>query len=474
MMCLVDTDRNVQFANNAFLELTGTNEEMLNDGKVGGVVGCLNSFEDPKGCGFGKHCWDCNLRKAMSDTFETGISHINVEYHSTVKLDGQEHEISLLGSTALINTVGTKSLLLCLHDITDRKQAEDALQKSEMLLRTFIDNSPFEIWARDNDGIGILENKKLVDRFGSIIGSKLHADERFAQHEVDLFAEINKLAFAGDIIDEEYEFDANGLQKYYQQIVFPIRNAEKIIGIAGFNIDITDKKMAERALTESREQLAQFAAHLQNIREEERSSLAREIHDDLGQILIAMKIDIGMLKQSVIKFILPEQVEKLRIKFEELQQLVDNTLKSARRIMTNLRPEVLDLLGFVETVNQHLKAYEERYGTKCVFVNNALGVELDSTQSVALYRIVQEAFNNIAKHAKATEVNVSLNLVDDALILQITDNGVGFDTTDKKKTDSYGLLGVKERVVLLNGELTIHSMKNEGTTVQVRFPVLTD
>jgi signal transduction histidine kinase len=149
--------------------------------------------------------------------------------------------------------------------------------------------------------------------------------------------------------------------------------------------------------------------------------------------------------------------------------LVDGTLQSARRIMTDLRPEVLDLLGFIETVNQHIKNFEVRNKIKCNFTNNATGIELTSQQSVALFRIVQETLNNISKHAKATEVNIKLIQTHEYLTLEITDNGVGFDVNDKKKTDSYGLLGMKERVFLLGGELKISSIKDVGTTIKVKL-----
>ena len=382
-------------------------------------------------------------------------------------------DISLLASTALINTGTERRVLLCLHDITDRKHAEEALQKSEMLLRTFIDNSPFEIWARDIEGVGIIENRKLVNHFGSIVGKRLNSDPNADPNIIKLLEASNLRAYNGEVFEEEYEFSDNGEMLYYQQIIFPIRDSDRIIGIAGFNIDVSEKKAAERQLRESKEELAQFSSHLQIVREDERSNLAREIHDDLGQILIAMKIDMGLLKNIVLKNVLPQDLERIKAKFEEIQQLVDNTLKSARRIMTDLRPEVLDLLGLTETIVQHLKGFENRYKTVCQFVNNTSehNLFLNPTQAVALYRIVQEALNNVAKYAKATEVKVSIDMTDDTVVLRIADDGVGFDLNEKRRNDSYGLLGIRERAVLLNGSSTIYSQPGKGTTVEVVFKV---
>jgi len=466
MMCVVNEKREIQFANKAFKELTGFREELEINGVLGGVVGCIHSYESENGCGYGQNCANCTLRRAIEVTFLTGIGISNIEYHSTIQ---KKEEIYLLGSTASIDTNDTKNILLCLHNITNRKMVEEALQKSEVLLRTFIDNSPFEIWARDNESIGILENKMFVNNCGSIIGLKPNSDNRVDSNTINRWEQVNGRVFSGEIVDEEFEFDVKGQRRNFQQIVFPIKTPTQTIGIAGFNIDITERKLDEKALNESREQLKKFAAHLQNVREEERNLLARDIHDDLGQILIAMKIDLGLLKQGLVKNLEGKILEDSMQKFNDLQNLVDNTLKSARRIMTDLRPEVLDLLGLIETINQHIKSFAERNKIECKLINHTNNLELNSQHSVALFRIVQEALNNIAKHARATKVEVRLTEAKDKFTLEIKDNGIGFDTNDKRKIDSYGLLGMKERVFLLGGKLKITSQKDKGTTIKVEI-----
>lgn len=235
--------------------------------------------------------------------------------------------------------------------------------------------------------------------------------------------------------------------------------------------DISLQKLAETELKLSQSEMKMFASHIQRVREEERLGLSREIHDELGQILIAMKIDLGLLKQSVLKEVDPLNYETLKKQFVVVQELVDNTLQSARRIMTDLRPEVLDMLGFTDTLTQYIRKYEERYKIKCVFVNNSSLPLLDSQQSVALYRIVQEALNNIAKHARATEIQIIVDYNNGVFTLQIVDNGVGFDTNDHRKADSFGLMGMKERVVLLEGQLDISSSAGKGTKINVSFRV---
>jgi PAS domain S-box-containing protein len=470
MMCVVGEDASIQFANQAFAYLTDSVRTDMIGGQIGDVISCINSKVDSRGCGFGKLCKKCALRNAIASTLETGIGNSNIEHQSTMVHNGELIEVSLLASTALIQNGVQKSLLLCLIDITERKNIEKSLQKSETFLRTFIENTPFEIWARDIDSVGILENKKLTDHYGSIIGYTPLNDPRFNSETLRLLERNNSRAFAGEIVTDEYEFEVFGKNRVYQQIVFPIKNNEKTIGIAGFNIDITDKKLAEDALRESKEQLKKFAAHLQNVREEERILLAREIHDELGQILVAVKIDMGLLRKNVVNNSDKVYSEQVLVKFNDLSKLIDTTIQTARKIMTDLRPEVLDMLGFVDAVKQHLNNFHERYNVDCIFESTIDEVNLGSQQAVALFRIIQEALNNIAKHAKASEVRITLTNKQDKLLLQVIDNGVGFDQNQSKRTDSYGMIGMKERVYLLEGELNITSEVNKGTLVEVVLP----
>jgi PAS domain S-box-containing protein len=361
-------------------------------------------------------------------------------------------------------------VLISFIDISDRKNAEEALQKSEMFLRTFIDNSPFEIWARDINNVGILENKKVVDHFGTIIGKTPGDDTIHNKKIIQNWEKNNKRILNGEVIDEVIELVVNKKTQAYQQICFPVYNKLDIIAIAGFNINITERKLAEEALRKSQVQLKQFAAHLQDVREDEKKLLAREIHDELGQILVALKIDLGLLRQKVFKKLEGADDEDVVVKFNHLYGLVDDTIKTTRKIMTNLRPEVLDLLGFIDTVKQYCKEYQERHKVNCQLFCNITKIDINSQQAVALFRIVQESLTNVTKHAKATSVMIQLDTVDDKLVMEIADNGVGFDLTHKVRTDSYGMIGMKERVFLLEGELSIVSKVGEGTSVKVSIP----
>ena len=469
MMCVLNEKRSIQFANNAFSDYIGLKEALLNNIDPVGVFNCINAIGNPNGCGASDNCTGCVLRLAMEDSLNTGRTHNNIEFSSKLVINNVEQEVYLLASTALIETDAEKRLLLCFTDISERKETEKALQRSEMFLRTFIDNVPFMIWARDTNNVGILENKKLVEDFGSSLGKKPD-DQDIDDAAREVWLQNNKRVMKGEIINDEIIYTIKGEDRYYHQICFPIKLNNEIIGIAGFNIDITDKKIAEEALVASQIQLKEFAAHLQNVREEERILLSREIHDELGQILVAVKFDLGMLQLRTKAIENDAAAAEIIELMKHMAGLIDNTIKAARRIMTDLRPAVLDMLGPVDAIRQHVQAYAEHQQINCSFTSELEQLALSPQQAVALFRIVQEALTNIAKHALASEVQVQILRVDKGLELTIVDNGIGFDSTRKARVDSFGLLGMKERAYLLDGEVSITSTPGKGTAVKLVIP----
>jgi signal transduction histidine kinase len=264
----------------------------------------------------------------------------------------------------------------------------------------------------------------------------------------------------------EYQLEIAGKLNEYECFIQPFVE-NKVIALVR---NITDRKQVEADLKNSQEQLKNFAAHLQKVREEERVSLAREIHDELGQILIALKIDLGIFKQNVFKAVKKSAIDDITIRFEQMYSLVDKTIKTTRKIMTGLRPDVLELVGFQEAARMFTAEFTERYHIQCSFTSPTPEVKLDSQRSIALFRILQEALTNIAKHANATAVDVVVSIIDDKFIMKIADNGVGLDEKKQIRQDSYGLIGMKERVYLLEGKLTVAGKPGVGTTIFVEMP----
>ena len=393
-----------------------------------------------------------------------------------VRKNGEFYWESAIISPILDNTGRVTHYLSIKEDVTESKRihrdliiAKEQVEKSEIFLRTFIENMPFEIWACNVDRVGILENKMHFDNYGTIIGKSLENTTVVCENNIQVWECNMERLMNGEVIDEECE--VNQQQKIFQKIAFPIYKKEEIIGIAGLNVNITDRKLAENALINSETQLKKFVSHLQNVRDEERNVLALEIHDDLGQILVALKIDTGLLKQSLIKndtFICPENILQ---KFNNLVDLIDNTIRTTRRIMNGLRYEQLELLGLEVAIKEYLCEFENRYQLKCKFVSTISKLEINEQQSMACFRILQEALTNIVKHARATLVEIDLTNFDGKLRMEIVDNGIGFDKKNSGRNDSYGMIGMQERVFLLNGELTILSSVGQGTRVRVEMPI---
>lgn len=354
-------------------------------------------------------------------------------------------------------------------NITERKLAEQALKESEQYTNSILSVIPDLIFVLSSEGV-FLDFKS-----GNSADLAVPVEEFINKSIFEVLPKsiCNKVKPAiesvmkdGNLNSIEYKLKINGKMNSFECVIVPF-GASRVLAMIR---NITMRKEVEEALRTSQEQLKNFAAHLQDVREEERVLLAREIHDELGQILIALKIDLGMLKQAIVRKSLDADKESTLHQFNQVFSLLDKTISTTRKIMTGLRPEVLEMIGFSEAVRLHILEFEERYQLKCTFKNSTSNLELNSQQSLALFRILQEALTNVAKHAEATLVTVSLSLQDGKITMMIEDNGKGMDENQKVKLDSYGLIGMRERVFLLNGELSHTSKSGEGTCVLVEIP----
>jgi two-component system, NarL family, sensor histidine kinase UhpB len=230
----------------------------------------------------------------------------------------------------------------------------------------------------------------------------------------------------------------------------------------GIMTNITASKLEQEETRRSRARLAELTNHIEQVKEQERARIAREIHDDLGGNLTAIKMALAMLAAR-----LPDD-PVLRDKADYLDALVDRTIEAVHRISLDLRPSTLDL-GLVAALEWQAREFERQMGIACVFRSADKEIELDPDQAAALFRIVQEALTNIAKHAGATRVTVSLRRQRQHLTLSICDNGRGITPADRLKPQSFGLRGMSERARALGGTLGLSQAPGGGTMVVVKI-----
>ena len=366
--------------------------------------------------------------------------------------------------------------LLVRSHMQSLRKAESQLRESEFKFNKLYENGPFGMVLTNVDFKFINTNAAFCTIVGYSEAELLELSLKDISNPDDLIKDLLNIS---KLIDNElsiYKTEKRYIRKDGQVIwgsltVIPYSdNNGQFLYNLGIIEDITNRKRAEIALNNSELELRKFASHLQHVREEEKVALAREIHDDLGQILVVLKIEMGLMKRMVIKNNSFVDAEEILNKFDSLVALIDKTIKTTRRIMNGLRPELLELHGLVAAIKVCILEFDERQHLKCEFSNNMLEDEIDEQQKLVLYRILQEALNNIAKHSKATLVTIQLNREADTLILEITDNGIGFNKNKSGRPDSYGMIGMKERVVLLKGKLEITSQPNKGTCVKVEIP----
>jgi PAS domain S-box-containing protein len=230
--------------------------------------------------------------------------------------------------------------------------------------------------------------------------------------------------------------------------------------------EIAERQRAEQQLTNSRDELRAFAARLQKVREEERTYIAREIHDELGQVCTAIKMDLALIGNK-----LTARQSRLRGKVEAATQLVDGMIVTLRRIASELRPTTLDDLGLQAALESHAQEFESRTGIRCSVTLPQEPLMLDKDRSTAIFRIFQESLTNVARHSHATSVEARFFHEPHRLIFQIVDNGTGFDPESAKAGKSLGLIGMQERALLLGGEFKTEGKPGAGTTVTLTLPL---
>lgn len=237
----------------------------------------------------------------------------------------------------------------------------------------------------------------------------------------------------------------------------------------GFMVNITPNKQAEIELEHSRQRLCELSAHIESIKEEERTRIAREIHDEIGVLLTALKMDLAWVAKR-----LPSGNSALQEKTQDMATLLDTAGKASNNLVHSLRPGSLDCFGIVAAIEIEAGEFTKRTGIPCKIIKSSDDIEASDELSITLFRVFQETLNNIMKHAGARRVEVQIlktGGIDAQIELIVSDDGCGFNETAQNKPRSFGLRGIQERISQLGGNVTIESHPGKGTKIAVRLPI---
>ena len=389
---------------------------------------------------------------------------------SIVRKDGEFRNLQVFRKSILWD--GKKQFQVIYKDITDRKQAEEALRESELLFRkVFEEHAAVKMIIDPDTGTIIDANKAAVVFYG-------WSSEKLKQMKIQ---EINTLS--PEEVKKEMEKAINHKKVHFEfhhrRADGSVRDVDVFSGKIQVNkknflhsiiYDITERKRAEEKLQVSRKRLRALAGRLQKVREEERTQIAREIHDELGGALTGLKIDFSQLKRNALKIENEAVRASLLADIDPMIKFTDATIHTVRRIAMELRPGVLDDLGLVAALEWLLGDFQKRTGIRCKWISSVEYIELDSDLSTALFRIVQESLTNVARHSGATEVRVHLRADPDSFILEIKDNGTGMEKEKLMDPTSLGLLGMRERALMFGGSFRVKGTPRTGTTVTVEIP----
>lgn len=352
-------------------------------------------------------------------------------------------------------------------DITVSKFAEEALRESEDRFRSFFELTADLMAISDMDGNFLDVNSSWSRVVGYSRKELLEKSylEFIHPDDLDITTQIvtDKLMHGDTVLSFENRYiGKDGGIVWLEWTSQPNVSKGQTFAIAR---NITERKKTEAELKSSLEQLHLLSQHVEKVRETERVAISRELHDDLGQALTAVKIDLGLIKQKISN---PEAL----VRINKVSSLVSDTIKTVQRLTSQLRPQILEDLGLEAAIEWHTKEFAERFGVKI-----SLNLELDSEvyispdASLTVFRIMQESLTNIARHSKATRIEIQLSRTTDSIHFRVTDNGIGIKADELNSKQSFGLIGMKERAASMDGILEIFNLEGNGTEVLLVFPI---
>lgn len=397
-------------------------------------------------------------------------SEINFKF-PTLGSDSRIFDVTL--SECVLDRTNEKFSLVELEDITELEDLRKSLEQIKKQIEPIEKNIHFASFK-------LMSDYSITDVFG-----------KFHYFDVDNLFHKNKLNFIEELVFPEDSFKVSEtfselfhFPNITKTLEFRLKSLEgdgfwvkgvfenvvdergKILHVECFLLDINEQKKVEEQLKASQEEMRNLAMYFESLREDEKKKLAFEIHDELGHLLTAMKLEMAWLMK---KKYLREDV--LNEKLLKLTEMVETTIRKVRSISSQLRPSILDHFGIVAAIEWQANEFQRQTAIRCRINLPKQELQLDEQKSIVVFRVFQEILTNIARHAKATRVDVNLDVVDNNLILTVSDNGKGIRPEDISAKKSLGIIGMKERATSVNGKLTIHGVSNIGTTVTLTIPI---
>jgi PAS domain S-box-containing protein len=350
------------------------------------------------------------------------------------------------------------------------KENLEHLSQMAQKYRTIFYKSPLPKWIYDYETLQFLDvNEAAIKHYGysykEFLAMKL-TDIRPPEDIPKLMLDLEKIQKGTNDASESWRHQKkNGEIIIVELTSHFIDYNNRKARIVVIN-DITEKLKSEESLRQSHEELRNLASRLQDIREEERANMAREVHDVLGQQVTCIKMDFSWLSKRI-----DTNDPDIKEKIDETTRLLDHTATIVRKIASELRPSILDDFGLVEALEWQSREFEKRSGIEIQFTSSVPATVIPKNVTIALFRIYQESLTNVARHASATKAIVTFELKDNILTLTITDDGKGFDVSKIGQKKTLGLLGMRERTLMIGGKYKINSRPGNGTVVTVEVPV---
>ncbi|MFN8254037.1 MAG: PAS domain S-box protein, partial [Ferruginibacter sp.] len=373
-----------------------------------------------------------------------------------------------ISSSIFTDSQGEQRTIILIRDISDRVRANNEILKEKNLSDSIINSLPGVFYLYSYDWKFIRWNRNFEERTGysSTEIEKMHPLEFFSPDDhLDITDKIKNVFVTGEEKAEIMVSTKTG-DRFPYFLTGKLIDYEGKPSLLGIGFDISERLKAQEEVRQTNEQLRLLTSHLQQVREEERKRIAREIHDELGQQLTAIKMDVAWMDKNT-----SDENGVIKNKLKNIIGLLDSSNLSVRHILKELRMGVLDDYGLVEALQWLGRQFSSNTGIPVTFTSTESIIKADENISICIFRVYQEALTNITKHAAAGNVWGSLTCENGFVCLSIKDDGKGFDPDTLKNNFTFGIIGLKERVTALRGVFELSSSPGNGTVITVKIPV---